>query len=129
MKFFAFIILFFLINVEIAWGGYPGIAVKNTSNNTSAAEYLESEIYFEDLNLFRQLIEMTESKLILKSVQLNIVEDPNGNSSGQTDLENKKILIKIPKSSAKCDEYCLRQILGGQVSLLILYDSRYPPAL
>ncbi len=128
MKYFILIFLNLLF-LESAWAGYPGLAVKNTSNNSSVDLYLSSEDYVSDLNLFKQLIEVMESKLILKSVHLNIMEDPNGNSSGQTDLENKKILIRIPKSPVNCNEYCLRQILASQVALLILYDSRYPPAL
>jgi len=128
MKTFIFIFLNFLL-IESAWAGYPGLAVKNTSNNSSVELYLSSEDYVNDLNLFKQLINVMESKLVLKGVHLSIMEDPNGNSSGQTDLENKKILIKVPKSPVKCNEYCLRQILASQVALLILYDSRYPPAL
>lgn len=123
------LILLNLLLAEIATAGYPGLAVKNTSNNSSVDLYLSSEDYVSDLNLFKQLIDVMESKLILKAVHLNITEDPNGNSSGQTDLENKKILIKVPKSPVKCNEYCLRQILASQVALLILYDSRFPPAL
>lgn len=128
MKKLIFIFLNFIL-IETAHAGYPGLAVKNSSNNSSVDLYLSSEDYISDLNLFKQLIEVMESKLILKGVHLSIIEDPNGNSSGQTDLENKKILIKVPRSPVKCNEYCLRQILASQVALLILHDSRFPPAL
>lgn len=128
MKTFIFIFLNFLV-IESATAGYPGLAVKNSSNNSSVELYFSSEDYVNDLNLFKQLIDVMESKLILKGVHLSIMEDPSGNSSGQTDLENKKILIKVPRSPVKCNEYCLRQILASQVALLILYDSRFPPAL